>query len=112
MAQTKHFRARAEAARVLLAVGLLMLILLAVEAGPAEATFPGNNGKIVWLQSYPGHPGGTEIYTYGCYLVTSIRIINNNITEYDPSYSPYVIKIDFSAYDGKDMEIYTVRAEP
>lgn len=112
MAQTKHFRARAEAARVLLAVGLLMLILLAVEAGPAEATFPGNNGKIAWLQSYPGHPGGTEIYTNGGFLGTSIRLTNNNITEYDPSYSPDGTRIAYSAYDGKDMEIYTVRAEP
>ena len=49
VAKTKYAGALAAAAvGVLLAVGVLMLILLAVEAGPAEATFPGQNGKIVY----------------------------------------------------------------
>jgi Tol biopolymer transport system component len=112
MAQTKHFRARAAASRVLLAVGLLMLILLAVQGGPAEATFPGDNGKIAWLQSPSGHPETTEIYTNGGFLGGSIRITHNNAREFEPSYSPDGRRIVYSAYDGNDFEIFTVKAEP
>ena len=44
---------------VLAAVGMLMLTILVVEAEPAEATFPGQNGKIA-ISSY--RDGNFEIY--------------------------------------------------
>ena len=59
MANTNHFGALA-AAGTLVAVGLVLLIMVVVEASPAEATFPGNPGKI----AYSGHEGQDfEIYT-------------------------------------------------
>ena len=42
----------AAAAGALVAVGLLMLMVM-VEAGPAEAAFPGKNGRIAY-SSYDG----------------------------------------------------------
>ena len=49
MAKTNHWGALATAAGTLVAVGLVVLIMLVVvEARPAEATFPGKPGKIVY----------------------------------------------------------------
>jgi TolB protein len=66
---------------------------------PAEATFPGKNGKIasqgngVIYAINPNGGGKTE--------VTEGR---------DPSYSSDGEKIAYSAFDGNDSEIYTIKA--
>ena len=46
MSKTNHLGALA-AAGTLVAVGLVLLTMVVVEASPAEATFPANPGKIV-----------------------------------------------------------------
>jgi hypothetical protein len=48
MAKSNHFGALAAAAGTLVAVGLVVLMVLMVEAGPAGATFPGKNGYIAY----------------------------------------------------------------
>ena len=60
---TNQLGAMAAAAGALVAVGLLMLMVM-VEAGPAEAAFPGKNGRIAY-SSYDGPfpKGDLEIYT-------------------------------------------------
>ncbi len=46
MANTKHFRALAAAAGALVAVGLVVLMMLVVvEVGPAEATFQAKTAR-------------------------------------------------------------------
>ena len=68
---------------VLLAVGLLMLILLAVEAGPAEATFSGKSGKI----AYTGNDGQDyEIYTINVGGGGKFNVTDNGTGESDPSW--------------------------
>src|SRR5215208_6357909 len=63
MAKTYHWGALAAAAGTLVAVGLVVLIMLVVvEAGPAEATFPGKPGKIAY-EGKDGANGDYEIYT-------------------------------------------------
>jgi hypothetical protein len=60
MAKTNHLGALAAAAGTLVAVGLLQLMLMLVDVGPAEATFPGKPGKI----AYEGNDAtDSEIYT-------------------------------------------------
>ncbi len=63
MAKTNHWGAPAAVAGTLVAVGVVLLIMLVVvEARPAEATFPGKPGKIVYSgQDAPN--GDYEIYT-------------------------------------------------
>jgi hypothetical protein len=59
--KTNHVGTLAAAAGALVAAGLLVLMLLVVvEARPAEATFPGKNGKIAY-SSWDGQD--YEIYT-------------------------------------------------
>jgi hypothetical protein len=61
MAKTNHWGALAPAAGTLVAVGLLVLIMVVVEASPAEATFPGNPGKKIAYSGYDGQH--FEIYS-------------------------------------------------
>jgi Tol biopolymer transport system component len=84
-------------------VGSLVVMLMVVEARPAEATFPGPNGKIAYsvLNSgiYTINPGGG-----GKSKVTDTLMSGDA----KPSYSPNGKRIAYSDYDGNDFEIYTI----
>src|SRR5215218_7900094 len=104
MSKTNHLRALA-AAGTLVAVGLVVLIMVVVEASPAEATFPANPGKI----AYSGHHGQDfEIYTINSGGGGKVQLTDNAAKAYNPSYSPSGKKIAYSGYDGQDFEIYTI----
>jgi Tol biopolymer transport system component len=89
-------------AGALVAVGLLVLM---VEARPAEATFPGKNGKIAYVD-WDGHD--LEIYTINPNGGGKTKVTNNNSYEDEPSFSPNGRRIAYSGYDGNDYEIYTI----
>jgi hypothetical protein len=99
--QDQSLEALAAAAGMLVAVGMLVLIMVVVEARPAEATFPGKNGRIAYNTSanaccviYTINPGGggkTKVTMGGT-----------------PSYSPNGKRIAYSDLDGHDTEIYTI----
>lgn len=91
---------------MLLAVGMLLIIVVLVK--PAEAAFPGKNGKI----AYVGHDGNdSEIYTINPEGGGKVQVTNNTTFEISPSYSPDGTKIAFASSDGQDDEIYTINAE-
>src|SRR5215217_4401247 len=98
MAKTNHLRAL-EAAGTLVAVGLVVLIMVVVEASPAEATFPANPGKI----AYSGHHGQDfEIYTINSGGGGKVQLTDNSTDDGGLSYSPSAKKI---AYSGRDASI-------
>jgi TolB protein len=103
MVKTKPSGVLAAAGGALVAVGSLMVMLMVVEARPAEATFPGPNGKIAYsvLNSgiYTINPGGG-----GKSKVTDTLMSGDA----KPSYSPNGKRIAYSDYDGNDFEIYTI----
>src|SRR5215212_9282358 len=106
MSKTNHLGALA-AAGTLVAVGLVVLIMVVVEASPAEATFPGNPGKI----AYSAHHGQDfEIYTINSGGGGEVQLTDNAAKAYNPSYSPSGKKIAYSGYDGQDFEIYTINS--
>src|SRR5215208_3254801 len=108
MTKTNHLRAL-EAAGTLVVVGLVLLIMVVVAASPAEATFPGNPGKI----AYSGYDGQDfEIYTINPGGGARFNVTNNSTDEYYSSYSPSGKKIAYSGQDGAngDYEIYTINA--
>src|SRR5215216_4373807 len=104
MTKTNHLEAL-EAAGTLVAVGVLVLIMVVVAASPAEATFPGNPGKI----AYSGRHGQDfEIYTINSGGGATFNVTDNSTADYAPSYSPSGKKIVYAGYDGQDFEIYTI----
>src|SRR5215216_3614940 len=108
MAKTNHLRVLTAAAGTLVAVGLLMLMLVMVEARPAGATFPGKNGKIAFSISY-------DIYTINPDGTGLTPIADNpQNTEITPDYSPNAKKIAYTFGRGTldpSLEIYTMNAD-
>src|SRR5215204_303847 len=113
MAKANPWGALATAAGKLVAVGLLLLIMLVVvEAQPAEATFPGKPGKIVYSgEDAPAPNGDFEIYTIKPGGGGKVKVTDNATDDDAPSYSPSGKKIAYSGQDGAngDFEIYTIR---
>jgi Tol biopolymer transport system component len=110
MAKTNHFLgALAAAGGALVAVGLLVLMLVVVQARPVGATFPGQNGKIAYAVD-DGSSGGmdSEIYTSNPTGGKPFNVTNNHTNDKTPSYSPDGKRIAYSGWDGKDFEIYTI----
>ena len=104
---------------VLLLASMAVALLLASGAGllnavkPAEATFPGQNGRIAY-ESFDILPGGAPaprtIYTINPTGGTPVKLTNNDTGESDPSYLPNGKRIAYTVYDGNDSEIYTINA--
>jgi TolB protein len=100
MARTNIHRPKALA---LVAAGAILAAILWVALAttePAQAAFPGNNGRILFLSNR----GGTttdEIYTMSKSGARVVRLTNNNMHEYEPAWSPSGRKIAFSAADGR-----------
>jgi Tol biopolymer transport system component len=112
MAKTNHFLgALAAAGGALVAVGLLVLMLVVVQAGPAGATLTGQNGKIAYAVD-DGSSGGidSEIYTSNPTGGKPFNVTNNDTNDGAPSYSPDGKRIAYSGWDGNDSEIYTINA--
>jgi len=86
MAKTYHWGALAAAAGTLVAVGLVVLIMLVVvEAGPAEATFPGKPGKIAY-EGKDGANGDYEIYTINPGGGSKLKVTDNDTQDDTPSW--------------------------
>jgi TolB protein len=91
----------------LVAVGLLVVMLMVVEARPAEPTFPGKNGRI----AYESFGGGTDggIYTINPGGGGKSKVTDTLVSgEAKPSYSPNAKRIAYASYEGPDTEIYTI----
>src|SRR5829696_4529056 len=108
MSRANRLGALAAAVGVLLAVGLLRLILLAVEAEPAEATFPGKNGKIAF-QSDGG--GNYEIYTMNRNGKKINKLTTNRAPDEDPAFSPNGKTIAFMSDRSGDSDIYKMNVK-
>jgi len=89
------------------AVGLLVLMMVVVEVQPAEATFPGKNGKIAYVSS-DGHV--QEIYTIDPRGGNRVQVTHNNTRDSVPSVSPSGKRIAYSGRQGKQWVIYTIKA--
>jgi Tol biopolymer transport system component len=86
-------------AAALAAVGVLGL----VEVLPAEAAFPGKNGKIAF-QSDRG--GSYEIYTMNRNGTKIDKLTTNPAPDEDPAFSPEGNKIAFESDRDGDSDIY------
>ncbi len=104
VAKSNHLGVLATAVvAALAAVGVLGLI----EVRPAEATFPGKNGKIAF-QSDRG--GSYEIYTMNADGTKIDKLTTNPADEEDPAFSPDGKRIAFMSDRSGDSDFYKMKA--
>src|SRR5829696_2663854 len=104
LAKSTYLVALATAVAALAAVVVLGLI----EAQPAEATFPGKNGKIAF-QSDSG--GNHDIYTMNRNGEKIAKLTTNPADDEDPAFSPDGKRIAFTSDRDGDNDIYTMNAK-
>jgi TolB protein len=93
---------------VALAAGILaafLVVVLGTPIKPAEAAFPGNNGKIVFVNTGP-NVGYPQIYTMKANGDNKTRLTNSRNFDGSPAFSANGKKIAFES----DQDIYTMSA--
>jgi Tol biopolymer transport system component len=102
-----------------LLVSMALALLFASGVGlhtaikPAEAAFPGQNGKIAYVSYDMLAPEATtdrEIYAINPTGGTPFQLTDNNTLDDSPSYSPDGNTIAYTGFDGTDEEIYAINA--
>jgi Tol biopolymer transport system component len=96
---------------------LVLALVMPMGAKPAEAAFPGTNGKIAFVSDRNDPNAGTENST-ACEVFmmdpndSNQTNLTNDTTKCDesPTFSPNGSKIAFNSYDGNDAEIYVMDA--
>lgn len=96
----------------LLAAVALGMVLLAVV--PADAAFPGKNGKIAFMSNRvtQGNPeGDREIFTMSASGKRVVQLTSNGAFDLDPAFSANGKKIVFVSRGDTNFEIYTMNAD-
>ena len=101
---------------LLLAAALVVvaLVVASVAARPAEAAFPGKNGRIAFASARvtPGNPTGDyEIFSANPDGSGVRQLTDNTTDDVYPSWSPDGKRIAYYASDGNDFEIYTIAVD-
>lgn len=112
MTKTGNLGVVAAAAAVVAAV-LAAVFMVLVDAREAEASFPGNNGKIAFAsnRATPDNPTGDyEIFASNPDGTALSQLTFNTTSDYYPTYSPNGARIAYSGWDGHDLEVFTIPA--
>jgi Tol biopolymer transport system component len=98
------------ASMALLAVLVVSGVMLVLKE-PAQAAFPGQNGKIAFHSLRVGFDTWYEIYTMNTDGSSTTRLTDNAVQDISASWSPDGTKIVFTRGLGADTEIYTMNAD-
>jgi Tol biopolymer transport system component len=98
---------------VALAAGIVaafLVVVVATPTKPAEAAFPGNNGKIVFVNLFGPGPDDDEIVTMKANGDNKTKLTNNRVSDGNPAFSPNGKKIAFESLRDGNLDIYTMNA--
>src|SRR4026208_846628 len=87
---------------------LLATLLTIVVALPAQAGFPGSNGKIAFVSD---RDGNQEIYSMNADGSGQVNLTKNPASDFDPSWSPDGTKIAFTSDRDNGWEIYVMNSD-
>ena len=91
------------------AIAVLAASLIATAgAKPAQASFPGDNGRIVFETN---RDGNSEIYSMNANGTGQTNLTRNSGTDKRPVYSPDGKKITFETNRKGDFEVYRMNAD-
>jgi Tol biopolymer transport system component len=93
---------------LLLAATLAMGLLALVGTKPAEATFPGKNGKIAFASN---RDGNYDIFVMNSDGSKQTSLTNDPASDVDPAFSPNAKKIAFDSFRDGNWEIYVMNAD-
>ena len=95
-----------------LRTAIVALVAALVGAGPAEAAFPGKNGKIAFFNAVPP-PRNLDIFSINPDGTDPTNLTNDPTQEDDPTWSPDGSKIAFAqeAADLMGPDIYSMNAD-
>ena len=97
---------------VALAAGILaawLVVVLGTPTKPAEAAFPGKNGKIAFVSGFGDRD--SEIGTMKANGDNQTQLTNNDhVDDFDPAYSPNGRKIAFASDRSGNRDLYTMSA--
>ncbi len=90
---------------ILIAAALMLLAWLALAPDQAQATFPGDDGRIVFTSD---RDGSNEIYSMAADGTDAQRLTNDAASDRDPAVSADGSKIAFTSDRDGDDEIFTM----
>lgn len=108
MTKTANYRVLTLMAAVL--VPVLVVTIVVGTTGEAEAAFPGANGRIAFSIDLPSDLD-SEIYTVGSSGLGLSALTNNNVYDYDATFSADGQKLAFASERGGDTsDVYVINA--
>ena len=87
-----------------------VVAVVSAVAAPAQAAFPGNDGKIAFA-AYDSFISGSSIYTVSPDGTGLTELTTNTSEDYGPVWSPSGDKIAFSSFRDGNLEIYVMNAD-
>ena len=101
------------AAALLATATLATVVMVGTPSKPAEAAFPGENGKIAFVRDILDNTPEAEnweIYTMNLDATNQKNLTASDDLDFYPAYSPDGTKIAFYSFRDGNAEIYIMRA--